>query len=193
MKMEKKQGKIFMLGTLFGVALCAIVLTAPIMAEAASSQLSGLNYPVYVNGGIVQLEDALIKDGRTYVQLRDLCSKLNVTVDWNDPSHQTQPVPGGSLPSGINLTNPTFVYTGQVTDYYHTDQTIACVDITGIYTKYHNNQFKYFFDDEGLVIRENGVENKIPLKYNPCYGRTFLSVEEFKEKVQPYLVDICMQ
>jgi hypothetical protein len=163
-------------------------------ATAAESRTSALGHPVYVNGKMIKLDEALIKDGRTYVQLRELCNRMNATVDWIDPAHHMLPIPGGNLPEGISLTNPTFVYTDEVTDFYDTAQKINCVEITGIYRKYKaGSNLKYTFGDEGFVVKADGSEKVIPLKYNPGNGRMYLSVEEFREKVQPYLVDICMQ
>jgi hypothetical protein len=184
----------FITGALFSLVLCVVVLSTMTVADATEVQTSNLGYQVYANGEMIMLNDAFIKDGRTYVQLRELSSQLNVTVDWVDPKYHMSPIPGGSLPDGINLTNPTFVYTAEVTDYYNTIQKIPCVEITGIYQKYQaDNNLNYAFSDEGLVVKENGAENIIPLKYNPSNGRMYLTIDEFREKVQPYLVDMCMQ
>ena len=184
----------FITGALFSLVLCVVVLSTMTVADATEVQTSNLGYQVYVNGEQITLNESFIKDGRTYVQLRELCGQINVTVDWLDPKYHMSPIPGGSLPEGINLTNPTFVYTAEVTDYYNTIQKIPCVEITGIYQKYKaDNNLNYSFSDEGFVVKENGTENVIPLKYNPSNGRMYLTVAEFRVKVQPYLVDICMQ
>ena len=194
-KNEKiKQGIYFITGALFGLVLCVVILCTTTVADATKVQTSALGYPIYVNGEKITLNEALIKDGRTYVQLRELCSQMNVTVDWVDSRYHMSPIPGGNLPDGINLTNPTFVYTKIVTNYSDLTQKIACVEITGIYHKYMtDNNLKYSFGEEGLVVKNDGTEKIIPLKYNPWYGKMYLSIDEFREKVQPYLVDICMQ
>ncbi|RVU54309.1 hypothetical protein [Anaerosphaera multitolerans] len=59
------------------------------------------------------------------------------------------------MPSGINLTNPTFIYTKKVTKYNDTDKKIMGVDITGVYKKYkyENSDYKYVFDEGNLIIR----------------------------------------
>ena len=190
----RKQSIYFITGTLFGLVLCFVILCTTTVADATEAQPNVLGYPVYVNRERITLNEALIKDGRTYVQLRELCSQMNVTADWVDPQSHMLPIPGGGLPDGINLTNPTFVYTDEVADYYNTTQMITCVEITGIYQKYKaGNKLNYAFSDDGLVIKENGIENIIPLRYNPSNGRMYLTVDEFREKVQPYLVDMCMQ
>src|SRR5665648_1277042 len=182
----------FITGALFSLVLCVVIISTMTVADATEVQTSDLGYQVYVNGEKITLNEAFIKDGRTYIQLRELCRQMNVTVDWADPKYHMLPIPGGNLPDGINLTNPTFVYTDEVTDYYNTIHKITCVEITGIYQKYQaDNNLNYAFSEEGFVVKENGIENIIPLKYNPNNGRMYLSVNEFREKVQPYLVDIC--
>src|SRR5665647_1405801 len=191
LKKERLNQRIhFIAGTLFGLVLCIIITYTIPLVNATELQRSTFGYPVYINGENIMLNDAFIEDGRTYIQLRELCNKTNVTVDWVDPKYHMSPIPGGSLPDGINLTNPTFVYTAEVTDYYNTIQKIPCVEITGIYQKYQaDNNLNYAFSDEGLVVKENGTENVIPLKYNPSNGRMYLTIDEFREKIQPYLVD----
>src|SRR5665648_741272 len=184
----------FITGALFSLVLCVVILSTMTVADATEVQMSDLGYQVYVNGEKITLNESFIKDGRTYVQLRELCSQMNVAVDWVDPKYHMLPIPGGNLPDGINLTNPTFVYTKIVTNYSDLTQKIACVEITGIYHKYMaDNNLKYSFGEEGLVVKNDGTEKIIPLKYNPWYGKMYLSIDEFREKVQPYLVDICMQ
>ncbi|WP_040949401.1 stalk domain-containing protein [Gorillibacterium massiliense] len=184
----------FIAGTLFGLVLCVMIMSTMTMANAAKLPIDTLGYPIYVNGKMIKLNEALIKDGRTYVQLRELSNQMNVTVDWIDSKYHMLPIPGGNLPDGINLTIPTFIYTDEVTDFYDTTQKITAVEITGIYQKYKTgNNLKYAFGDEGLVVKNEGSEKVIPLKYNPSNGRMYLSIDEFREKVQPYLVDICNQ
>lgn len=99
--------------------------------------------------------DVFIEKGQTYVQLRELCEQININVEWVDPRYHMSPVPGGNLPSGINLTNPTFIYTKKVTKYNDTDKKIMGVDITGVYKKYkyENSDYKYVFDEGNLIIR----------------------------------------
>jgi len=184
----------FITGALFSLVLCVVVFSTMTVADATEVQTSNLGYQVYVNGEKITLNESFIKDGRTYVQLRELCSQMNVAVDWVDPKYHMLPIPGGNLPDGINLTNPTFVYIDEVTDYYNTIQKISCVEITGIYQKYQaDGNLNYAFSEEGFVVNENGTENVIPLKYNPSNGRIYLTIDEFRAKVQPYLVDICIQ
>src|SRR5665648_475307 len=126
----------FITGALFSLVLCVVIISTMTVADATEVQTSDLGYQVYVNGEKITLNEAFIKDGRTYIQLRELCRQMNVTVDWADPKYHMLPIPGGNLPDGINLTNPTFVHTDEVTDYYNTIHKITCVEITGIYQKY---------------------------------------------------------
>lgn len=44
-------------------------------------------------------------------------------------------------------------------------------------------KLNYAFSDEGLVVKENGTENVIPLKYNPNNGRIYLTLDKLREKV----------
>lgn len=150
--------------------------------------------PLFINGRKAEIRQAFIKDGRTYVSLRELCEAANIAVEWVDPGHHSLPIPGGNLPGGINLTNPTFVYTAEVTDFANTANTIKAVEITGLWQKYRDDKKRaYSFSDEGLVLRSKGKETIVPLKYNPSNGRMYLAAEEFRIKVQPHLTDLCMQ
>ncbi len=154
--------------------------------------------PVYFNGKGIALTDTLVKDNKTYVQLRELCKKVNISVDWRHPNVHQAPSFGGSLPEGINLTNPTFVYTAKIPNYYTNSPTqLMAVEITGIYKAYQNKYYQYHFvDDEkfnGLVINTGSEEKRLPLTLHRNRDRMYVSVDEFREKIQPYLVDICMQ
>lgn len=197
MKTQKKPAIYFLLGVISTSIVASAIFGSrfPLSEAKENMQTSNFKFPVYVNGESIALEDALLVDGKTYVQLREFSEKINVDVAWKDPKHHTLPIPGGNLPGGINLTNPTFIYTKEVTDFYNTAETIKGVEITGLRHKYQaqNENLKYAFDDYGLVIRDKGQEKKIPLKFNPSQGRAYLSVSEFKEKLLPYLVDMCMQ
>jgi hypothetical protein len=163
--------------------------------SASEIQKSVLEFPIYMNGNEITLTEGFIINGRSYVQLKEFCDKTNLQVDWRNPDfHEISP-PGGGFPEGINLTNPTFVYTKEVTDYDETDYKILGVEITGIFQRYYstNPSLKYSFGDDGFIIKSNGVEEVIPLDYNPISGRMYIEKEEFKEKILPYLVEICEQ
>jgi hypothetical protein len=195
--MVKKGKKIgFAAGTLFGMALCAIILgTVSYAAAAAAGPETGvLGYPVYMNGKPITLNEAIMKDGRTYVQLREFCEQVGITVDWVDPSYHEMPIPGGRLPEGINLTNPTFVYTDTLSYHLDTSQIIDSAEITWMYKKYREgNDLKYAFGDSEFVVKSDGGEKTMPLQINARNGRIYIPIDEFREKVQPYLIDICRQ
>ena len=154
--------------------------------------------PVYFNGKGIALTDTLVKDNKTYVQLREFCKKVNISVDWVSYKFRGTPIPGGNFLSGINLTNPTFVYTAKIPNYHTNSPTqLMAVEITGIYETYQNQYYPYHFvDDEkfrGLVINTGSEEKRLPLTLHRNRDRMYVSVDEFREKIQPYLVDICMQ
>lgn len=187
----------FISGIILSLIICMIIGANTINASAnekAESSVVPCVYSVYINGEETQLQEAFIKDGRTYVQLRELAGKTNMDVEWVDPKYHMLYAPGGGLPEGINVTNPTWIYVYDIVDFYNTSDLIQCVDITGIYEKYKENKgFKYCFSSDGLIIEENGQQVIKPLKYNPNSGRMYLEVTEFKEKVLPLLIEICLQ
>lgn len=197
MKEKRKPAIYFLLGVISTCIIGGSIFVSSIHSVEAegSRQKNNFNIPIYVNGDPITLKEAILVDGITYVQLREFSEKLNVDVTWKDPNYHTMPLPGGNLPGGINLTNPSFLYTKKVTDFYDTSKTIEGIEITSLYNNYKatNQNIKYGFDEYGLVIRENGTEKKIPLKLNPSNGRQYLSVSEFKEKLLPYFVEMCMQ
>ncbi len=164
-------------------------------ADTMELKKSILSYPIYLNGEEIQLTEGYIIEGRTYIQLKEFCEKINLQVDWIDPAvHQSFP-PGGGLPEGINLTNPTYIYSKSVNAIDGSGNKIEGIEITGIYQKYRSTDAEliYSFDDEGLVIREAGSIKVIPISYNPNSGRIYVDKMEFKEKILPYLVEICEQ
>ena len=183
--------------TIFSLFLVFCIAVIGLQQISAKQEIvNPLAAPIYVNGNQITLTNSLVKDERTYVQLRELCEKINVSVEWVNPAHHYLPVPGGNLPGGINLDNPTFVYTREVTDYYQTDKKVNCVDVTGLYQKYTENKgYKYYFDTSTseFCVVEEGKTHRTELKLNPSDGRMYLKTDEFKKVVLPYLVDICMQ
>ena len=159
----------------------------------AKEEFYTLPFAVRVNSKGIELKKALLHNNRTYIELREFCDKAGMTVEWVDPKHHQSYAPGGGLPGGINISNPSFVYVKDVTDFENTKNVIKAVDITGIYKRYNKEgNYKYYFSDEGLVVN-NGENKVIKLNYNPSNGYMYISVDEFREKIQPYFVDICMQ
>lgn len=196
MNRDNKYYKWFQISASINIIIITFIISTSI-ASASDLKKSILDIPLYFNGEEISLSEGFIVDGRTYVQLKELCDNSNISVDWVDPNPDNNQalIPGGNLPGGINLTNPSFIYMKNVTDYNNTDQIIQAVEITGIYQKYKDTNTKliYSFNDYGLVIRTNGTEKLIPLDYNPSSGRMYLEKEIFKDKVLPYLVEICEQ
>ena len=184
----------FVMGFLICFIIFQFVLYGYGDVRAAEDKVNAFGFPVFFNNEEITLEDALIINGRTYVQLREFCNKINVKVDWQDPNFHMLPIPGGNLPGGVNLTNPTFIYTDVVTDYYNTKINIECVDITGIYNTYQDGQgLNYSFTDSGLRVVDGEYDQVIPLRYNPSAGRMYLEVSEFQDKLLPYMIEICSQ
>ena len=189
---------IYKLVAVISVMLNIIIISAlyhNASADTMELKKSILSYPIYFNGEEIQLTEGYIIEGRTYIQLKEFCEKVNLQVDWIDPAvHQSFP-PGGGLPEGINLTNPTFIYSKSVNVIDGSGNKIEGIEITGIYHKYRSTdtELMYSFDDEGLVIRDAGTIKVIPISYNPNSGRIYVDKTEFKEKILPYLVEICEQ
>jgi hypothetical protein len=189
---------IYKLVAIISVMLNIIIISAlyhNVSADTMALKKSILSYPIYLNGDEIQLTEGYIIEGRTYIQLKEFCEKANLQVDWIDSAvHQSFP-PGGGLPEGINLTNPTFIYSKSVNDIDGSGNKFEGIEITGIYQKYRSTDAEliYSFDDEGLVIREAGSIKVIPISYNPNSGRIYVDKMEFKEKILPYLVEICEQ
>lgn len=174
--------------------LLVMVLLVPSYSVQKKSGMYNLGYPVHINGTKVEFQDAFTNENKTYIALRDFCGKVGLDVKWVDPNYHQLPIPGGNLPSGININIPSYVYVKEVTNFKKTDEKIKVVDITGIYNKFKEGKnYKYYFSDYGLVIKDKNGEKLVKLNYNPSNEYMYVSVDEFREKIQPYFVDICMQ
>jgi hypothetical protein len=191
-------------------AVMALVMGASLLVPAAPAQAAepqALPFPVYVNGAPVTIQNAILYNNFTYVQLRDLARVTNMGVDFNDPNMPYGVQPGGSLPIGINIDQPTFVYTKtNVPDWiFHKGATVdKAVDVTTIYTRYlvmGNNptkDMKYYFhtDNDGkyfIARDQKGRTIKKQVHVFNSMGRFYVDVDEFRSIIQPYLVDMCMQ
>ena len=66
------------------------------------------------------------------------------------------------------------------------------VDITTLMHRYNANKgnLNYYFDLNGHFIA-NG--KSIDIKILHSNGKDYMTVDDFREQVQPYLVDMCMQ
>lgn len=177
-------------------ALCG-ALMVPVGAMAGeSSPIHPLTFPTYVNGAPVKINNAIIYDGYTYVQLRELSGITNMGIDFVPKgSHSMEP--GGGLPEGISIDQPTFVY---VKDQVHnwngnmgSEKYFKGVDITGLMSRYNlrKGNFKYGFDLMAGTFVADG--KTIDIKILHSYGKDYMTVDDFREQIQPYLVDMCMQ
>ena len=179
-------------GVLVGMAFGILIGATPVASVA--SEFMPLHHTVFVNGEEVTFQDAYQKDGTTYVKLREVCKAMNVQVDWLDPEHHTMPIPGGNMPDGINLTNPTFVYTKTIPNWIGDHQPVKCVEITTLLDRYSkDSSYAYKFSDKAFYKTENGTVETVPVTVIHYNGRDYVPVNEFEAEIQPYLTEICMQ
>ncbi len=183
------------------VLLSIVAFLAPGVTAAQAIEIQPLPFPVYVNDKQVTIAQSLLYKGHTYVQLRELSGATNMDIEFVKDEYQ-MPLPGGRMNPGINITQPTFVYVSD--KVYNSDPAYGSVplttgvDITTIYERYSldkNPSLTYGFrhSDETFVVRENGEEKAMDLTLKPYHEYLYVSVDEFREKIQPYLVDMCMQ
>ena len=178
----------------------AVAMLLPVQ-DVQAAEVQPLRFPVYVNGSLVTINDSLLYNDYTYVKLRDVAAVTNMGIDFVNPGQERLPMVGGNKPEGISITQPSYVYVkDQVPNWTKemgTEKYFKGVDITGIYHKYNNQSgkkdLKYSFNDKGLLIKENGTETQLEFKVLPSYESYYMTVDDFREYVQPYFVDICMQ
>ena len=191
MKRTKKLTSLLLAGVL------AVGLAAP-AGQAQAADIQPLPFPTYINGSQVTINNSLLYGGHTYVQLRELANVTNMGVDFNSADNPMLPVPGGSLPVGISIDQPTFVYVkDNVQDWSSGSAVILdkAVDITTLYSRYQSSDgYRYGFDGQNLVVPNGkGGSDRIQLHVIASYGKYYVSVGDFRDKVQPYLIDMCMQ
>lgn len=158
-------------------------------------------FNIYVNGNSITLKNVMLKDGRTYVQLRELAEKMDIDIEWVD--FHSLPIPGGNLLEGINLNQSNVLNTKDISGWfpeeYAEGKNIYGIEMTSLIKKYNEeraNKLDYYFkenNDSGLYIRENGKVKYIPIQFYNYMGLKYATVDDFKEKIQPYFVDICLQ
>lgn len=190
MKMKKR---------LTALALAAVLglgAVAPVGA-AEASPIQPLPFPTYVNGTSVDLQNSIIYGGHTYVKLRDIGAATNMTIDFL--SENEMGGPGGGRLAGIQIEQPSFIYTKKNVVDYSGSQPVTydkCVDITDVYGKYNTNKnqsYQYIFDGETLIVPDGATKKTISFKGFNYQGRMYVPVDEYRDKIQPYMVDICMQ
>lgn len=163
-------------------------------AKADAADIQPLPFPTYVNGSQVVINNALLYGGHTYVQLRELAGVTNMGIEFvSEPSLE----PGGGLPQGISIDQPTFVYVKD--DVYNwsgamgSDKYFQGVDITTLFSRYNlrEENFTYGFDPiDGTFVAN---DQEVSIKTLTSNGKIYTTVDEFRDKIQPYLVDMCMQ
>lgn len=169
--------------------------------QADAADIQPLPFPTYVNDSQVVINNSLLYGGHTYVQLRELANVTNMGIDFVGTDGSVTGGPGGGLPVGISIDQPTFVYVKEdVQDWSSGSLTMVdqAVDITTLWSRYQMREgdFDYAFDAfrAALIVTDGeGAEKEIPLDVIQSRGKTYVSVDEFRDKIQPYLVDMCMQ
>lgn len=181
---------------LMAVVLAALMGIGAVLpaAEAEAADIQPLPFPTYVNGSQVVINNALLYGGHTYVQLRELAGATNMDIEFvSEPSTE----PGGGLPVGISIDQPTFVYVKD--DVYNwsgamgSDKYFQGVDITTLFSRYNlrEGNFTYGFDPiEGTFVADG---QEVSIKTLTSNGKIYTTVDEFRDKIQPYLIDMCMQ
>ena len=186
------------------IALAAVVglgAVAPVGA-AEASPIQPLTYPTYVNGINVDLQNSITYGGHTYVKLRDIGAVANMGIYFRDPSFGNEMGgAGGGRLAGIHIDQPSFIYTrNNVTDWTTGGDPVKydkCVDLTGVYEKYydadHHKKLAYSFNDNTLTVPDGNGSKTIEFTVFNYQGRKYVPVDEYRDKIQPYMVDICMQ
>ena len=193
--MHKSKKLILLLSSLLLVAslfVGSLEAKTAFMPEPELIPDPNLNKTFYLNGQKITLTDTITQNNRTYIQLREFCQKSGISINWVKRLYAPLPTQGGSAPDGIHLGIPTFIYTRNVG--YYGEKPLPHVDITEIYEKYKDGKnLKYAFNDQGFVIQTNGEKEVLELSYKPFEERWYIPVDEFREKVQPYFVDLCIK
>lgn len=189
---------------IMAIALAAVVglgAVAPVGA-AEASPIQPLTYPTYVNGINVDLQNSITYGGHTYVKLRDIGAVANMGIYFRDPSFGNEMGgAGGGRLAGIHIDQPSFIYTrNNVTDWTTGGDPVKydkCVDLTGVYEKYydadHHKKLAYSFNDNTLIVPDGNGSKTIEFTVFNYQGRKYVPVDEYRDKIQPYMVDICMQ
>ena len=170
--------------------------------KVEASPIQPLTYPTYVNGINVDLQNSITYGGHTYVKLRDIGAVANMGIYFRDPSFGNEMGgAGGGRLAGIHIDQPSFIYTrNNVTDWTTGGDPVKydkCVDLTGVYEKYydtdHHKKLAYSFNDNTLTVPDGNGSKTIEFTVFNYQGRKYVPVDEYRDKIQPYMVDICMQ
>lgn len=188
MKATKKLTSLLLAGVL------AVGLAVP-ATQADAANIQPLPFTTYVNGSVVTINNSLLYGGHTYVQLRELANVTNMGIDFVQTGESTMQ-PGGGLPEGISIDQPTFVYVKEDVQDWSGDGLVMldeAVDITTLWSRYQTRagDFDYAFD--AMAGTFNVPDGKLPIHVVHWQGKTYVSVDDFRDTIQPYLVDMCMQ
>lgn len=188
MKATKKLTSLLLAGVL------AVGLAVP-ATQADAANIQPLPFTTYVNGSVVTINNSLLYGGHTYVQLRELANVTNMGIDFVQTGESTMQ-PGGGLPEGISIDQPTFVYVKEDVQDWSGDGIVMldeAVDITTLWSRYQTRagDFDYAFD--AMAGTFNVPDGKLPIHVVQWQGKTYVSVDDFRDTIQPYLVDMCMQ
>ena len=193
MKATKKLTSLLLAGVL------AVGLAVP-ATQADAANIQPLPFTTYVNGSVVTINNSLLYGGHTYVQLRELANVTNMGIDFVQTGESTMQ-PGGGLPEGISIDQPTFVYVKEDVQDWSGDGLVMldkAVDITTLFSRYQTRvgDFDYAFDAMAGTFNVpdgNGGSKALPIHVVQWQGKTYVSVDDFRDTIQPYLVDMCMQ
>ena len=199
----KKHKKRFL--SLLLVAVFSVNALVPAM-QADAAEIVPNPYPVYVNGTEVTFNNTINYQGSTYVKLHDVCTAAYMNVSFLEPGAYSWTMHNGPAYQGISIDVPTFVYIKKDVIHYggpgydkpiNDGKPFAAVDITALYDRYKNTNdviHDIGFDSGDLLIhKSDGTEERIEL--NSFYARDhmYMMVDDYKEKLHPYVVDMCMQ
>ena len=193
MKVTKKLTALLLAGVL------AAGVSLP-QAPAEAADIQPLPFTTYVNGSVVTINNSLLYGGHTYVQLHELANVTNMGIDFVQSGESTMQ-PGGGLPAGISIDQPTFVYVKDDVQDWSGDGLVMldkAVDITTLFSRYQTREgdFDYAFDSLAGTFNVpdgKGGSKALPIHVVHWQGKTYMSVDDFRDTVQPYLVDMCMQ
>lgn len=176
------------------VSIIAVMCCMGIFSTAIFA--AGFPFHIHVDGHEITLNKTLIKDGNTYVQLRELANKMGADVEW--VGFHSAPIPGGNLPEGININQSNVLHKRDISGWFNEKPTIG-IEVTSLIKKYNekrSDQLRYYFkknDQSGLYVKENSNVQYIPITFYNDQGLTYVTANDFKTKIQPYYVDICLQ
>lgn len=175
-----------------------MVVVALLCLSFFSTSLLASHFPynIVVNGKPVSLNHVILKDGRTYVQLRELAKPLNLELLW--VGFHSAPVPGGNALEGVNINQSNVLNTRDISGLFDGQKTIG-VEMTSLIKRYNEKRaekLSYYFkmgEESGLFIKEGDKTHFIPITFYHYMGLDYVTAGEFKTKVQPYFLDLCLQ